>query len=88
MSVAEVVAQMQAEALEWGRNRELARSTGTVVSASRTRTNREMEEERAAARERNDHSAMSLIQDRDPCVCCGTRKDWHGEFGCKRWRAG
>lgn len=27
----------------------------------------------------------SRIVDRDPCVC-GTRKDMHDQFGCKRYR--
>lgn len=78
MSVAEVVAQMQAEALEWGRLRGLAR-TESMQSASRIPVR---------GREESSHEAMSLIQDRDPCGQCGTRKDWHDEFGCKRWRAG
>lgn len=27
----------------------------------------------------------NLIVDRDPCVC-GTRKDLHDQFGCKKYR--
>ncbi len=48
---------------------------------------RRQEVERAANRERDSHDAMRLIQDRDPCFKCGTRKDRHDEFGCGRWRA-
>lgn len=25
--------------------------------------------------------------DRDPCFCCGVRKDVHDDTGCNRWRA-
>lgn len=48
---------------------------------------RRIEAERVANKARDSHDAMRLIQDRDPCFKCGTRKDMHDEFGCSRWRA-
>ncbi|MBP6554640.1 MAG: hypothetical protein KA233_03070 [Novosphingobium sp.] len=48
---------------------------------------RQEEIERVARKNRDSHEAMWLIQDRDPCFNCGTRKDRHDEFGCGRWRA-
>ena len=67
---------------------------GGPVSADPERRSRirEAEEARATAltnaRDLKEREAMKLMQDRDPCGRCGTRKDRHDEFGCKRWREG
>lgn len=34
---------------------------------------------------RASDDVANLIVDRDPCVC-GTRKDLHDEYGCKKYR--
>lgn len=48
---------------------------------------RQVEAEQVVNNIRDSHDAMRLIQNRDPCFNCGTRKDRHDEFGCGRWRA-
>ena len=89
MSIESIIAEMKAEAEEMGRNRGLARimsgDAASQISERRSRIRQE-EEARANAKQDSRHEAMKLIQDRDPCIDCGTRKDLHDEFGCRRWR--
>jgi hypothetical protein len=59
-----------------------------LVEANGFSESRRQAVERVANKNRDSHDAMRLIQDRDPCFKCGTRKDRHDEFGCGRWRAG
>lgn len=44
------------------------------------------EAQRVARKAERRGDVEDLIKNRDPCVACGTRRDRHNEFGCKRWR--
>lgn len=91
MTAPDIFEQMRAEAEELGRRRSHAwieSGRGAHEIEVGRPTNREMEDARAQARAIRKDDPARLIQDRDPCFECGTRKDRYGEFGCKRWRAG
>ncbi len=83
MSAASVIAEMQAEAHEWGRRRGLAQIMSSTAASKIPSRNNPSHYAKALAKDDVEH----LVQDRDPCFECGTRKDRHDEFGCKRWRA-
>jgi hypothetical protein len=99
MSAPDIFEEMRLEAEEWGRRRRIAdiqsiRANGKLSARNtpewervKKYTSPEALTRRAERRQVDDHEAMGLIQDRDPCFRCGARKDRHDETGCKRWRA-
>lgn len=98
MSAPDVFEAMRAESEEIGRRRGIARIDSTCAAGDlsvrgsptweqiKQHYTPEAVARRAEDRTRDEHEAMRLIQDRDPCFTCGVRKDRHDESGCKRWR--
>lgn len=67
-------AEMRAEAAQRVERLSIAQSTGTVARSILPPPGRRSDD------------VEHLILGRDPCARCGTRRDKHDQFGCKRWR--
>lgn len=82
--------EMQTEAAEFVRRREVARITGgtrLIGSPEIARSRGRPATVEGYARLDAEREGCKFAPERDPCFNCGVRRDLHDDAGCKRWRA-